>query len=122
MSQPMARSEAREGSAAPLLAVRGLTVQAGATTVLRDVSFELPRRRILGLIGETGAGKSMIGRVIAHQLPPGFAVTQGTLPFEGRDLLSLSPRAHRALLGRRIAFIPQEPMAALNPVLTVGRH
>jgi dipeptide transport system ATP-binding protein len=111
-----------EAGGEPLLAARNITVQAGRIKVLRDLSFELPRRRILGLIGESGAGKSMVGRVIAHQLPPGFAVTEGTLPFEGRDLLSLSPRAHRALLGRRIAFIPQEPMAALNPVLTVGRH
>jgi peptide/nickel transport system ATP-binding protein len=112
----------QNGSVAPLLAVRGLTVQAGATTVLRDVSFEVPRRRIVGLIGESGAGKSMVGRVIADQLPRGFAVTVGTMPFEGKDLLSLSRQAHRDLLGRRIAFIPQEPMAALNPAHTIGHQ
>src|SRR5262245_49955531 len=95
----------RDGSAAPLLAVRNLTVQAGTTTVLREVSFEVPRRRVVGLIGESGAGKSMVGRVIADQLPRGFAVTAGTMPFEGRDLLSLSRQRHRDLLGRRIAFI-----------------
>jgi peptide/nickel transport system ATP-binding protein len=122
MSEATARSEAGEGSAAPLLAARGLTVQAGATTVLRDVSFELPHQRILGLIGESGAGKSMIGRVVADQLPRGFTVTTGTMPFEGKNLLSLSRRAHRNLLGRRITFIPQEPMTALNPAHTIGRH
>jgi len=122
MGEPTAPMEAWEASAGPLLAARGLTVQAGTTSVLRDVSFELPRRRILGLIGESGAGKTMIGRVIADQLPRGFRVTAGTVPFEGKDLLSLSRRAHRNLLGRRISFIPQEPMAALNPAHTIGRH
>ena len=82
----------------------------------------MPRRRVVGLIGESGAGKSMVGRVIADQLPRGFAVTTGTMPFEGKDLLSLSRRAHRDLLGRRIAFIPQEPMPALNPAHTIGHQ
>jgi peptide/nickel transport system ATP-binding protein len=118
----MGASTHHNGSGAPLLAVRGLTVQAGATTVLRDVCFEIPRRRIVGLIGESGAGKSMVGRVIADQLPRGFAVTAGTMQFEDKDLLSLSRQAHRELLGRRIAFIPQEPMAALNPAHTIGLH
>ena len=113
---------ARDGSSAPLLAVRGLTVQAGTTNVLRDVSFEVPRRRVVGLIGESGAGKSMVGRVIADQLPRGFAVSTGTMSFEGKDLLSLSRQAHRDLLGRRIVFVPQEPMAALNPAHTVGHQ
>ncbi len=106
----------------PLLAASGIAVRAGAAAMLRDVTFALTRGRILGLIGESGAGKSMIGRVIAGQLPPGFAINQGTLAFEGADLLALSLRQRRELLGRRIAFIPQEPMAALNPALTVGRH
>jgi peptide/nickel transport system ATP-binding protein len=113
---------ARDERTPHLLAVNGLTVQAGDTTVLRDVCFDLPRRRVLGLIGESGAGKSMVGRVIADQLPRGFAVTAGTMRFEGRDLLSLSRRAHRDLLGRRIAFIPQEPVTALNPAHTIGHH
>src|SRR6476646_1204503 len=118
----MAPLMARDGSAAPLLAIRNLTVQVGATTVLRDVSFDVPRRRVVGLIGESGAGTSMVGRVIADQLPRGFAITAGTMPFESRDLLSLSRQAHRDLLGRRIAFIPQEPMAALNPAHTIGHQ
>ena len=119
---PAALGQPAAAGAAPLLAARGLTVQAGTAKVLRDLSFELPRRRILGLIGESGAGKTMVGRVIANQLPPGFAITEGTLTYEGQDLLTLSPRAHRDLLGRRIAFIPQEPLSALNPALTIGRQ
>jgi peptide/nickel transport system ATP-binding protein len=63
----------------------------------------------------------MIGRIIAGHTPPGFEVTQGRVLFDGADLLSLERKAWRALLGRRIAFIPQEPLTALNPVLTIGQ-
>jgi peptide/nickel transport system ATP-binding protein len=89
--------------------------------LLRDLSVSLRRGRVLGLVGESGAGKSMIGRIIAGHTPPGFEVTRGRVMFEGADLLSLERKAWRALLGRRIAFIPQEPLTALNPVLTIGR-
>ena len=106
----------------PLLAAHNLTVERGGTKVLRDISFALPRGRILGLIGESGAGKSMLGRVIANQLPPGFSVASGALPFGGTDLLSLPAAARRRLLGDRIAFIPQEPVRALNPSRTIGSH
>jgi peptide/nickel transport system ATP-binding protein len=120
MNAPLARPLAAVQS--PLLAANGLTVETNGVKVLRDLSFELPHERILGLIGESGAGKSMVGRVIANQLPPGFVVTAGTLLFEGSDLLRLPDDQHRDLLGRRIVFIPQEPSAALNPTWTIGRH
>ncbi|MBV9559105.1 MAG: ABC transporter ATP-binding protein, partial [Bradyrhizobium sp.] len=89
--------------------------------LLRDVSIALPRGKVLGLVGESGAGKSMIGRIIAGQIPERFEVTRGRVVFDGTDLLSLDRARRRALLGRRIAFIPQEPLTALNPVLTVGQ-
>ena len=109
---------------APLLRAEGLTVTAGAggPAVLRDVGLELARGRVLGLVGESGAGKSMLGRVVSRQLPAGFAVAAGSLSFLGRDLLALPAAEHQGLLGRRIAFIPQEPMTALNPVHTIGRQ
>ena len=90
--------------------------------VLRDLSFALPPGRILGLVGESGAGKSMIGRVLARDLPPGFAVTSGRLAFGRHDFLRMGTGAFRSLLGRELAFIPQEPLSALNPVLTIGRQ
>jgi peptide/nickel transport system ATP-binding protein len=89
---------------------------------LRELSFRLAPGRILGLVGESGAGKSMVGRAIAHMLPPGFAITAGTLCFDGRDLATMAASQRRALLGRAIAFIPQAPLTALNPVLTIGRQ
>lgn len=108
----------------PLLELQGVTVSMTrgrqSVAVLRDLNIALPRGATLGLVGESGAGKSMIGRLIGHEMPASFRVTGGKLLFEGRDLLNMSVRAHRALLGTRIAFIPQEPMSALNPVMTVG--
>jgi len=95
--------------------IDGLVVPA-----IRELSFDLEPGKILGLVGESGAGKSMVGRAIALLLPPGFAITAGTLAFEGNDLLQMAQAQRRALLGRAIAFIPQAPLTALNPVLTIG--
>jgi len=89
-------------------------------TVIRPLSFALAPGKILGLVGESGAGKSMVGRAIARLLPAGFAITSGSLLFEGEDLVAMAAKARRALLGRAIAFIPQAPMTSLNPVLTIG--
>jgi len=109
-----------------LLQADALTISAtlggNDVSVLRDVSFALAPGRILGLVGESGAGKTMIGRAIARLLPAGFRVSGGTLRFLGADLLAGSLDEHRRLLGDRIAFIPQEPLSALNPVLTIGRQ
>src|SRR3984885_7606445 len=95
--------------------IDGLVVPA-----IRELSFDLEPGKILGLVGESGAGKSMVGRAIAQLLPPGFAITSGSLLFEGEDLLRMALGARRALLGRAIAFIPQAPMTSLNPVRTIG--
>jgi peptide/nickel transport system ATP-binding protein len=106
------------------LQAKNLTVSApidGAMIpAIRALSFDLGPGKILGLVGESGAGKSMVGRTIAQLLPSGFLVTSGTLLFEGDDLLRMPPAQRRALLGRAIAFIPQAPMTALNPVYTIG--
>jgi peptide/nickel transport system ATP-binding protein len=109
-----------------MLIAKELTVSAtfsdGRVPVIRDLNFSLPQGRILGLVGESGAGKSMIGRAIAQLFPPGFAVTQGELMFDGQDLVRMPADTRRELLGSEIAFVPQEPLSALNPVLTIGRQ
>jgi peptide/nickel transport system ATP-binding protein len=106
------------------LQVKELTVEAriGGALVpaIRALSFSLGPEKILGLVGESGAGKSMVGRAIAQLLPPGFAITSGSLAFEGQDLVQMPAVQRRGLLGRAIAFIPQAPLTALNPVLTIG--
>jgi peptide/nickel transport system ATP-binding protein len=100
-----------------------LTAPVGGRPVelLRDISLSVAPGRVLGLVGESGAGKSMIGRLIAGHTPAGFEVTRGRLMFDGRDLLALKREVRRELLGRRIAFIPQEPLTALDPVETIGQ-
>ena len=107
-----------------VLVADGLTVEANLggrrVQAIRRLSFTLPAGCILGLVGESGAGKSMVGRAIAQALPPGFAITGGGLRLAGEDLINAGVARRRALLGREIAFIPQEPMTALNPVMTVG--
>ncbi len=90
--------------------------------VLRDLDFTLEAGQVLGVVGESGAGKSMLGRAIAQALPAGFAVDAGTLHYGTENLVTMSPLRRRALLGRDIAFIPQEPIAALNPVRSIGRQ
>jgi len=109
-----------------VLSARDLTVtaspDAAEVPVIRALSFELAPGKILGLVGESGAGKSMIGRAIAQLLPPGFTITGGSLSFESEDFLRMAPARRRALLGRAIAFIPQAPLTALNPVLTIGQQ
>jgi peptide/nickel transport system ATP-binding protein len=106
------------------LQAKDLTVNAriGGTPVpaINALSFDLAPGKILGLVGESGAGKSMVGRTIAQLLPLGFAVASGSLVFEGEDLVRMTAARRRALLGRAIAFIPQAPMTALNPVITIG--
>ena len=96
------------------------TLDGTLAPIISKLSFDLAPGKILGLVGESGAGKTMIGRAIAQLLPPGFAVTSGSLMFDGKELVSMPPAQRRALLGRSIAFIPQAPMTALNPVRTIG--
>jgi peptide/nickel transport system ATP-binding protein len=109
-----------------VLQARDLTVAArvddAIVPVIRALSFDLSPGKVLGLVGESGAGKSMVGRAIAQLLPSGFEITGGALAFEGESLVHMAPARRRALLGRAIAFIPQAPLTALNPVMTIGRQ
>jgi peptide/nickel transport system ATP-binding protein len=109
-----------------LLVARDLGVSAsiGGETVpvLQGLNFALAPGKILGLVGESGAGKSMVGRTIAQMLPPGFVRSAGSLTFGGDDLITMPAAKRQALLGKDIAFIPQEPLSALNPVLTIGQQ
>ncbi|MFL6799157.1 MAG: dipeptide ABC transporter ATP-binding protein [Xanthobacteraceae bacterium] len=109
-----------------LLSVRDLNVHArlGRETVpvIRNLSFDLAPGRILGLVGESGAGKSMVGRAIAQLLPSGFSIASGTCMFQGVDLVQATTQVRRALLGRDLAFIPQSPQTALDPLQNVGQQ
>lgn len=86
--------------------------------VVRKVDLSVPKGTIHGLIGESGCGKTMTGMAILGLLPKGAGLQAGTFTFEGTDLLS----GAATLRGRRIALVSQDPAAALNPVLRVGRQ
>jgi peptide/nickel transport system ATP-binding protein len=107
-----------------VLSVQGLQVAIGkgarAANVLRGVSLELQPGEVRGLVGESGAGKSMLGRAVLGLLPANATITAGTIMFAGRDLLAMGEVERRGLLGRSIALIPQDPMTSLNPVKRVG--
>ena len=106
-----------------MLEVRDLRVSLpsprGAVEALRGVSFTLGRGQTLGLIGESGCGKSMTALALMGLLPDG-ATLRGSIRFHGEELVGRSETALAALRGNRLAMIFQEPMTALNPLHTVG--
>ena len=106
---------------APLLSIRNLTVRIGNITPVQDVSFDVGAGEVLGIVGESGSGKSLTLRAILRLLPD-VAQTAGDILWQGRDLTTLAEPEMRALRGGEIAIVFQEPMTALNPVLTVGRQ
>jgi peptide/nickel transport system ATP-binding protein len=83
--------------------------------ILRDVSLDVARGEVHGLVGESGAGKSTIAKAILGILPQGIGITGGSIALSGLDLLTLGRRARRRLLGAEVALIPQDPSTALNP-------
>jgi peptide/nickel transport system ATP-binding protein len=110
----------------PLLDIHNLHIRFGATEAVRGVSFHLDEGEVLGLVGESGSGKSATALAILGLLGPAAQVEGQILwnTAEGSvvDLLLQSPASLRRLRGRQIAMIFQEPMTALNPVMTIGRQ
>ena len=114
-------------AASSLLAVEGLTtilhLPGGNARVVRDVSFAVAPGETLGIVGESGCGKSMLALSLIGMAPrPPAEVVAGAARFRGTDLLALPTRALREVRGRDIGMIFQEPMTALNPVMTVGEQ
>ncbi len=102
-----------------MLELRNLAVRIGGVQPVGGVTLAVAPSEMLGLVGESGSGKSLTLRAILQLLPPGAEVT-GQVIWQGRNLLAFEEAAVRAVRGREIAIIFQEPMTALNPVLPVG--
>ncbi|MFE6892044.1 dipeptide/oligopeptide/nickel ABC transporter permease/ATP-binding protein [Streptomyces sp. NPDC057694] len=115
---------AEEPDADALLSVRGLTValriEGTPTKVIRDVSFDLRAGEVLGIVGETGCGKTVTATALLGMLPAGGRVTAGTLLFEGTDLARADAATLRGVRGRRIGWISQDPISSLDPSFTAG--
>ena len=124
-----ATSQARgkeEPATSPLLSVRGLGIRfktaQGVWQATRKIDFDVAPGERLGIVGESGCGKTITGLSILRLLPNNLAGLDGSIMFDGIDLASCSTRTMRAIRGRRIAMIFQEPMSALDPVFTVGHQ
>jgi peptide/nickel transport system ATP-binding protein len=108
----------------PILAVEDLVTtfetEDGPATVVDSVSFELRAGRTLAVVGESGCGKSVTSLSIMGLLPESGRVARGRIVYSGRNLVELSERELRAVRGREIAMIFQDPSSSLNPVFTVG--
>ncbi|UPV75194.1 dipeptide ABC transporter ATP-binding protein [Halorussus limi] len=107
-----------------LLDVRNLRTEfrtaEGSVVAANDVSFALDRGETMGIVGESGAGKSVTARSIMRLIDSPGEITGGQVLFEGEDLLELTETEMQGVRGKDIALIPQDPMSSLNPVLTVG--
>lgn len=113
-------------STAPLLEVRHLRVEfpsrRGTLLAIDDVSFSIAPGEVLGVVGESGAGKSVTGAAIIGLIEPPGRIAGGEILLEGQRIDHLPPEAMRRVRGRRIGAIFQDPLTSLNPLYTVGRQ
>ena len=109
-----------------LLQVKDLTVKFntphGKAAAINRLSFDVRKGEIVGIVGESGCGKSLTSRAIMGLLPPSVAEVSGSILFDGDDLLRKSDKEMRKIRGNEISMIFQEPMTSLNPVYTIGNQ
>jgi len=106
----------------PLIAAEELTVRFGALTILDRISFSVAPGEIVGIVGESGSGKSMTALALMRLLPRGGTLSARRLAFMGEDILAAGESRMERLRGAAMGMIFQEPMTALNPVLTIGEQ
>ena len=115
------------GSSDKILEVKNLKTsfftEEGEVKAVDDVSFNVYKGKTLGIVGESGCGKSVTSLSIMRLIPnPPGRIVGGEILYNGRDLLKLSPAEMRAIRGNEISMIFQEPMTSLNPVFTIGNQ
>ena len=103
-----------------LLEVKNLDVSYGSRLTVSGVSFELDKGEIMSVVGESGSGKTTVIRAVMGCLPGRGHVTGGSVLFDGRDLLKITPQEHRQLCGRDISMIFQDSGSMINPIRRIG--
>ncbi|MCK4436231.1 ABC transporter ATP-binding protein, partial [Candidatus Bathyarchaeota archaeon] len=110
----------------PLLEIDSLTVdyrtRRGNIRAVNNVSFTLEKGEMLGLVGESGSGKSTLGLSIIRLVPHPGVIVNGHIKIDGTDILNLSEEEMRAIRGKKVAFVFQDPMTSLSPVKKIGAH
>lgn len=110
----------------PLLEIRNLATvfptESGSARAVDNVSFSLDKKSVLGIVGESGCGKSVTALSILRLVPPPGRTVSGEILLDGENLLNLKESQMRSIRGNRIALIPQDPMTSLNPVYTIGEQ
>lgn len=99
-----------------------LQTEKGFLPVVNGIDFSLQKGKVLGIVGESGCGKSVTCFSLMRLLDQSFQVTDGRVDFQGKNLLEASEEEMKKLRGKEIALIMQNPMAAFNPVVTIGKH
>ena len=107
---------------APLVDIRDLTIRFGTVDAVKSVSMQIGTGRIMGLVGESGSGKSTVANAVIGLLPHAADIAEGSMTFEGRDLLSYSALDWQRLRGQDVSYVSQDPMSALNPALRIGEQ
>ena len=111
---------------APVLEVDGLRTEFhlrhGSVVAVDDVSFQVEEGECVGVVGESGCGKSTTGFSIMRLLPSNGHLSGGSIRLLGRDLAALDEQEMRRVRGNEVALIPQDPMTSLNPTMTIGRQ
>ena len=122
--QEQVRTREQGGDSTPLLQVTDLTtritLRRGSGNAVDHLSFSLGHGEILGLVGESGCGKTMTALTLMRLLPPAAEVVAGHALLDGRDILTLGKREMRSVRGSELAMVFQEPMTSLDPAFTIG--
>src|SRR5690606_38904242 len=112
-------------TARPILSCRAMSCEirlaSGPLQILQDIDFSLDTRRALGIVGESGAGKSMLIKAIMGIAPRGMRI-RGRIELDGQDLSALPPRQRARTIGRKVGIVFQNPMTSLNPFVPIGRQ
>src|SRR5260221_606439 len=110
----------------PILELRNVcisyVIRAGRIDVVPNISFSLAKGEALGLVGESGCGKSTVAYAIMKYLGGAGRITEGKILFDGRDMATMSPAELRDIRGRKLAMVYQDPMSSLNPTMRIGRQ